>query len=71
MVTLLRSFKLKKLSLFQVRQFKGMALIDIREMYMGANGIAPGKKGISLNVTEWRKLVKLVKKVDDEILKIT
>ncbi|XP_063680832.1 activated RNA polymerase II transcriptional coactivator p15-like [Bolinopsis microptera] len=61
----------KRMRRIQVRQFKGKPLIDIREMYMGANGMAPGKKGISLNVTEWRKLVKLIKKVDDEILKIT
>ena len=63
--------KIAELQLDQVRQFKGRPLIDIREMYMGANGMAPGKKGISLSVPEWRKLVKLVKKVDDEILKIT
>ena len=60
-----------KHSHFQVRSFKGKPLIDIRELYMGPKGPAPGKKGISLSVTEWRALCDLMEDVDEEILKIT
>ena len=56
---------------FQVRKFKNNAYIDIRELYMGPNGFAPGKKGISLSVTEWRALCELMEHVGDEIAKIT
>ena len=55
----------------QVRSFKGKPLIDIRELYMGPKGPAPGKKGISLSVTEWRELCDLMGDIDEEIQKIT
>lgn len=61
----------KRMRRVQVRSFKGKPLVDIREMYMGNNGIAPGKKGISLSIPEWRSLKKLISRVDDEIMKIT
>ena len=57
--------------LLQVRSFKGKPLIDIRELYMGPKGPAPGKKGISLSVTEWRELCDLMGDIDEEIQKIT
>lgn len=37
-----------------VREFKGMILIDIREYYETADGeMKPGKKGIALNSEQW------------------
>lgn len=37
-----------------VREFKGMILIDIREYYETADGeMKPGKKGIALNPAQW------------------
>lgn len=37
-----------------VREFKGMILIDIREYYETADGeMRPGKKGIALNPEQW------------------
>lgn len=49
----------------QVREFRGKALIDIREFFMNNSGdMQPGKKGISLNTAQWEKLQKSVGKVN-------
>ncbi|XP_046738671.1 activated RNA polymerase II transcriptional coactivator p15 [Diprion similis] len=51
-----------------VREFKGKILIDIREMYYDKEGeLRPGKKGISLNTTQWRKFVDVVADVDEAV----
>ena len=61
----------KRMRRVQVREFKNMPLIDIRELYEGPKGYMPGKKGISLSVQEWKKLCELINVVDKEIQKIT
>lgn len=49
------SFKLGKMKFVDVREFKGMTLIDIREYYEDKNTgeMKPGKKGISLQADQW------------------
>jgi hypothetical protein len=57
---------LKKAS---VRNYKGTALFDLREFYVGKGAAAPelaGKKGISLKVTEWKTLHENLKSLDDK-----
>ncbi|KJA19904.1 hypothetical protein HYPSUDRAFT_43785 [Hypholoma sublateritium FD-334 SS-4] len=39
-----------------VRSFKGVALLDIREYYGEPGEEKPGKKGISLNLDQWKLL---------------
>ncbi|KAF7418710.1 hypothetical protein HZH68_001363 [Vespula germanica] len=48
-----------------VRDFKGKLFVDIREMYYDKAGdLKPGKKGICLNMTQWRKFMSIVEEVD-------
>lgn len=47
--------QLGKMKFVDVREFKGMTLIDIREYYEDKNTgeLKPGKKGISLQADQW------------------
>jgi Transcriptional Coactivator p15 (PC4). len=46
---------------FTVRKWKGKVLLDIREFYESNGEMKPGKKGISLNLEQYKILSKLVK----------
>lgn len=51
-----------------VRTFKGKTLVDIREYYEKDDGeMAPGKKGISLNLQQYRDLKDLFEEIDEEL----
>ena len=68
-----KSFQLNKNRFVSVSEFKNQIRVDIREYYFDDNGDRkPGKKGISLSMEEWNKLVshlpkisKAIKGVDD------
>ncbi|KAI4492319.1 hypothetical protein M0802_009829 [Mischocyttarus mexicanus] len=48
-----------------VRNFKGKLFVDIREMYLDKEGdLKPSKKGICLNMVQWRKFMSIVEDVD-------
>ncbi|CAK9794585.1 Activated RNA polymerase II transcriptional coactivator p15 [Anthophora quadrimaculata] len=48
-----------------VRDFKGKLYVDIREMYYDKDAnLKPAKKGICLNMSQWRKLLSVVEDVD-------
>ncbi|XP_025157521.1 activated RNA polymerase II transcriptional coactivator p15 isoform X2 [Harpegnathos saltator] len=48
-----------------VRNFKGNFYVDIREMYYDKDGdLKPGKKGICLSMSQWRKFMSVVEEVD-------
>ncbi|XP_067000833.1 RNA polymerase II transcriptional coactivator [Anabrus simplex] len=55
--------------LLKVREFKGKLYIDIREYYEADGELKPGKKGISLSTSQWRKLKDIVEEVDDVVKK--
>ncbi|XP_006611763.1 activated RNA polymerase II transcriptional coactivator p15 [Apis laboriosa] len=51
-----------------VRDFKGKLYVDIREMYYDKEAnLKPGKKGICLNVTQWKKLLNVMDDVDKAV----
>jgi hypothetical protein len=60
-----KKFQLDRNRYITVREFRGKVLVDIREYYTTADGEErPGKKGISLNATQWSKLKTLIEDVD-------
>ncbi|KAG4094269.1 putative RNA polymerase II transcriptional coactivator [Neocallimastix lanati (nom. inval.)] len=57
--------ELDKKKRIQVRTFRGMTLIDIREFYKTTNNeFKPGKKGISLNLEAWKRLKDSIADID-------
>ncbi|XP_077298562.1 single stranded-binding protein c31A [Arctopsyche grandis] len=58
---------LQKNKLVKVREFKGKTYVDIREFYEKNGELLPGKKGISLPVDLWRKLLTLTDEINDAI----
>uniref|UniRef100_A0A5S6QHU1 PC4 domain-containing protein n=1 Tax=Trichuris muris TaxID=70415 RepID=A0A5S6QHU1_TRIMR len=48
-----------------LNQFKGRTFVDIREYYCSDGESKPGKKGISLSVDQFKKLVSLVPKIQE------
>ncbi|XP_054278104.1 activated RNA polymerase II transcriptional coactivator p15 isoform X2 [Macrosteles quadrilineatus] len=64
------SFHIEGMKYLKVRTFRGKVLIDIREYYDAGGDIRPGKKGISLSATQWKKVVSLVGEVDEALKKV-
>lgn len=50
-----------------VSEFKGKALVNIREYYESNGKFLPGKKGISLTAEQWDAFKKVVGKIDNDI----
>lgn len=63
-------FELGKNRKVTVRSFKGKVLVDIREYYSKDGEELPGKKGISLQPEQWKKLVEFVDDINDAVAKI-
>ncbi|XP_022126499.1 RNA polymerase II transcriptional coactivator [Pieris rapae] len=53
--------------LVKVREFKGKVYVDIREFYEKNGELLPGKKGISLQPDQWRKLLSLGDEINETI----
>jgi len=55
-----------------VREFKGMALIDIREYYKdkASGDLKPGKKGIALTTAQWEALKEAAPAIDKLVEKL-
>lgn len=55
-----------------LRKWKGKDLIDIREFWSDAKGdeeqqLQPGKKGISLTVDQWRRILELAPSINKHL----
>ena len=50
-----------------ISQFHGKTRIDIREFYLKDDEWLPGKKGISLDVEQWKKLREIMPIIDEGI----
>lgn len=47
----------------RINEFRGKRSVDIREFYEKDGKVLPGKKGISLNGKQWRKLLEVADEV--------
>lgn len=56
---------LEKTRQIRINEFRGRKLIDIREYYEKNGEMLPGKKGISLSLSQWKRLLE----VADEVTK--
>lgn len=51
-----------------VRSFRGKTFVDIRAFYDGKDGKPqPGKQGITLQLTQWRKLLDVAEDITKEL----
>jgi hypothetical protein len=65
------SWQLDKTRFIKVNEFKGKVYVNIREFYMDGSGeLKPGKKGISLPVSQWNKLKELIPDIDAALKKL-
>jgi hypothetical protein len=55
-----------------VERFKGKVRVDIREYYLNESGeMAPGKRGLSLDAGQWRKLMSFAELIDEAVDKLS
>ncbi|XP_050520062.1 RNA polymerase II transcriptional coactivator [Daktulosphaira vitifoliae] len=64
------SWVLERNRFVKVRDFKGKLYVDIREFYEKDGNLLPGKKGISLTMQQWNKLLDHVEDIKDSINKL-
>ncbi|XP_027195517.2 single stranded-binding protein c31A [Dermatophagoides pteronyssinus] len=58
------TLKLSNNRFLTVSEFKNKVRVDIREFYLNEDGERkPGKKGISLSMDEWKKIVENMDKI--------
>lgn len=65
----IESWHLEGMRFVKVRKFRGKAMVDIREFYESNGELLPGKKGICLSLSQWRKFASLVSEIDDVVKK--
>ncbi|XP_076339509.1 activated RNA polymerase II transcriptional coactivator p15-like isoform X1 [Tachypleus tridentatus] len=60
-------FQLSKMRFVSVREFRGKVMVDIREYYESDGDLKPGKKGICLNLDQWKALKSHIDNIDEAI----
>lgn len=63
------SWCLEGMRFVKVDEFKGRVFVNIREFYEKNGELLPGKKGISLSASQWRKLVSLTDDINAHLEK--
>ncbi|XP_039482311.1 RNA polymerase II transcriptional coactivator [Drosophila santomea] len=57
------TWTLEGLRQVRINEFRGRKMVDIREFYEKGGETLPGKKGISLSVKQWKKLLEVAEEV--------
>ncbi|EDW75846.1 uncharacterized protein Dwil_GK15158 [Drosophila willistoni] len=63
------TWTLEKLRQVRINEFRGRKMVDIREHYEKNGEILPGKKGISLSIQQWKKLLELADEITQAVEK--
>ncbi|CAL1533781.1 unnamed protein product [Lymnaea stagnalis] len=63
-------FQIGKMRYATVSEFRGKAMVSIREYYEKDGDLRPGKKGISLSVEQWDALKDKVSEIDECLSKL-
>ena len=67
-----KSLKIGNNRFVKITEFRNKLRVDIREYYFYGEGeLKPGKRGISLSVDEWKKLIGHMDKINELIEKET
>lgn len=65
------TFELDSKRKVTLSQFKGKWRVDIREFYDDKGEMKPGRKGISLSLEQWEKLISMVPDITQSIQTVT
>ncbi|XP_016982128.1 RNA polymerase II transcriptional coactivator [Drosophila rhopaloa] len=57
------TWTLEGLRQVRINEFRGRKMVDIREFYEKSGETLPGKKGISLSIKQWKKLLEVAEEV--------
>ncbi|KAI8043345.1 RNA polymerase II transcriptional coactivator [Drosophila gunungcola] len=57
------TWTLEGLRQVRINEFRGRKMVDIREYYEKGGETLPGKKGISLSIKQWKKLLEVAEEV--------
>ncbi|XP_017068478.1 RNA polymerase II transcriptional coactivator [Drosophila eugracilis] len=57
------TWTLEGLRQVRINEFRGRKMVDIREYYEKNGENLPGKKGISLSIKQWKKLLEVAEEV--------
>ncbi|KAH8413426.1 hypothetical protein KR009_010996 [Drosophila setifemur] len=61
------TWTLEKMRMVKINEFRGRKMVDIREHYEKNGEILPGKKGISLSILQWKKLLELAEEITQAV----
>uniref|UniRef100_A0A1B6C6N4 Transcriptional coactivator p15 (PC4) C-terminal domain-containing protein n=1 Tax=Clastoptera arizonana TaxID=38151 RepID=A0A1B6C6N4_9HEMI len=65
----INSWHLEGMRYAKVINFRGKPMVDIREFYEADGELKPGRKGICLSASQWRKLEGLTSEIDEALKK--
>ncbi|XP_046574425.1 activated RNA polymerase II transcriptional coactivator p15-like [Haliotis rubra] len=60
-------FQIARMRFATVSEFRGKAMVSIREYYEADGDLRPGKKGISLTMDQWNSLKDQIEDIDEAV----
>ncbi|XP_071118057.1 activated RNA polymerase II transcriptional coactivator p15-like [Haliotis cracherodii] len=62
-----KMFQIARMRYATISEFRGKAMVSIREYYEADGDLRPGKKGISLTLDQWNSLKDQIEDIDDAL----